>query len=122
MKNKKKDITYNSIDEFATTHLYGKTAIDYVQSDEYVRFCEHLDKDDNKFIDSTDLDEDCAEARDSVYESNEVLEISKINAQSASHRRTNKSIEELAKRELCVIDIIEEMIAFNENFIKEVLE
>ena len=111
-------VTFNKI---ILTELYGKTAIDYGNSEEYINIINGQRDSDKEFIDSRNLDADCQDVRDAYYKSYELLEKKIINSQSADHHYTNQRIEELAKREISMMTVLENMLEENNRFIKEVL-
>ena len=122
LKNKKKDKDNRALEDFVLTELYGKTAVDYVNSVEYKQLQQEQIALDEEFLDDVQsIDADCQDARDAFFKAYGLLEKKKINSQSASHRDTNYRIENLAKRELAMMELLDKMIEENENWLKEVL-
>ena len=120
-KNKKEEPNVSSFDKIVLTELYGKTAVDYENSEEYKTIQIGQRDSDKEFIDSRNLDADCQDVRDAYYKSYELLEKKKINSQSVNHHDTNQRIEELAKRELSMMAVLKTMLDENNKFIEEVL-
>lgn len=122
LKNKKKDKDNRALEDFALTELYGKTAVDYVNSGEYMQLQQEQIALDEEFLDAVkSIDADCQDARDAFYKAYALLEKKKINSQSASHADTNYHIENLAQRELAMMALLDAMIEENETWLKEVL-
>ena len=120
-KNKKQASKISTFDEIVLTELYGKTAVGYENSEEYKTVQKGQRESDKEFIEAANPDADCQDARDGYYKSYELLEKKNINSQSAAHKDTNQHIEELAKREIDMLGVLNRMMSENETFVKEVL-
>ena len=123
MKKSNPKVTDNStLHDFALTELYGKTAIDYVNSPEYQELQQKQKELDEEFLDSVQtIDSDCQDARDALYMAYGLLEKKKIDSQAAAHADTNLHIENLAHRELSMMEVLNAMLKENQIWLEEVL-
>ena len=110
-----------SISGLALTDLYGKSCVDYEFSEKYLNQ-EAIQKQDNEeFISKANPDSDNSDARDAIFAAHEILEKTKIDRQAAEHRITNERLEDMAKRELSMIEVINSMLESNNDFLTEAL-
>ena len=80
-----------------------------------------VQKQDNEdFINKANPDSDNSDARDAYFAAHEILEKTKIDRQAAEHRSTNERLEDRAKRELGMIEIISAMLDANNGYLKEI--
>lgn len=120
--NKKKDTSSEgSVAGLAYTDLYGKSCVDYEYSGEYLNQQSMQKQDNENFIENTNTDSDNSDARDALFAAYEILEKTKIDRQAAEHRSANERLEDMAKRELSMIEVINTMLEANDNYLMEAL-
>lgn len=120
-KKKKDSSSEGPVAGLALTNLYGLSAIDYTFSEKYLSQRAMQKQDNEDFINKANPDSDNSDARDAMFAAHEILEKTKIDRQAAEHKSTNERLEEMAKRELSMIEVINSMLEANDNYLTEAL-